>query len=202
MPSISARKLRWLVARSAKERLYYSLSFLPTQYPENFLQSLAHFLEVVAPARLGEGQPRLQLRRLRFGLELLAGTCDGEAFFIEQFLDTQHILDVALAVHTLTGAALHRLQLREFGLPEAQHVGWKLTEFGNFSDAEIQLVRDHRVFGDARLSRFFLAIGHRSFRERPHFPPQLGDSVTLSSSMNHPCKQPRCYLAQQGRSKK
>src|SRR5579884_2378485 len=53
------------------------------------------------------------LRALGFGFELqsLARTGNRETLFIKQVLDAQHVFDIALTVHALSGAALHRLQL-------------------------------------------------------------------------------------------
>src|SRR5450631_2240967 len=115
------------------------LSFrLALEDPEDFLQALTNFLEVVGAALLGKRQAGLHLRRLGLGLELLPRAGDGEAFRIQQLLNVKNILDVALAVHALTGAALYRLQLRELALPEAQHVCRKLAQFRNFTNPEIQ----------------------------------------------------------------
>ena len=90
---------------------------------------------------------------------MLARAGNREALLVEQLLDAQHALDVALAVHALSRAALDRLQLRELGLPEAQHVGGQMAQRGHFSDAEIKLV------GDEDFIRFVL---RRAFLPRSH----------------------------------
>ena len=90
----------------------------------------------------GEWNCRLAFVGLGFRAQLLAGADDGESLFVEQLLDAQNILDVAAAVHSLSGAAFHRLELREFTLPEAQHVGRQAAQRGDFSDAEIKFIRN------------------------------------------------------------
>ena len=90
----------------------------------------------------GERQWRLVLDRGDFSTKLLPGARDGEAFVIEKLLDAQHRLHVFASIHALAGAALDWLELRKFGLPEAQNVGGKLAQAGNFSDAEIKFVGD------------------------------------------------------------
>src|SRR5664280_903742 len=92
---------------------------------------------------------------------MLAGPGDGEALVVEQLLDAQHIFHVTLTIHSLSGAALDRLELRELGLPEAQHVSRETAKAGYFTDAEIELVRDDRIGGGAGLAALFLLSSHR-----------------------------------------
>src|SRR5580698_6826917 len=112
------------------------------QDAQNLLQSLAHLLDSVRGLLLGEGQARLFACGLGFILQLLARARDGETLVVEQFLDVQHIFHVTLAVHALAGAALYRLQLGKLRLPKAQDIGWQLAQAGDFSDAEVELVRN------------------------------------------------------------
>ena len=51
-------------------------------------------------------------------------------------------LYVAATVEALAGAAFVGLELRELTLPKAQNVGGDVAELGDFSDAEVELVRD------------------------------------------------------------
>src|ERR1039458_7668532 len=107
----------------------------------------------------------LRLVSLAFAAQLLARAGDGESLLIEQPLDVQHALDVALAVHALTRAALYRLQLRELGLPETQHVGRQVAQRGHFADAEIKFVGDENFIRFV-LRRTLLAGRHFSWYGR------------------------------------
>ncbi len=78
---------------------------------------------------------------------MLTRAGDGESFFVKQLLDAQHAFDVLAPIHALAGAALHRLELRELGFPETQHVGRQMAQTGNFSDAEIELFRNQNIGG-------------------------------------------------------
>src|SRR5438270_9824748 len=80
--------------------------------------------------------------RFDFCAQMLACAGDGESLIIEQLFDAQNVFDVALAVHTLAGAALDWLQLWEFRFPEPQHVGGQVAQRCHFADAKIKFVRD------------------------------------------------------------
>jgi|SRR3954453_20077578 hypothetical protein len=69
----------------------------------------------------------------------------GETFFIKKLANLKYIAHVAPPVHTLSGAALDRLQLGELGFPEAQHVRRQMAEASDLPDAEIEFVGDHNV---------------------------------------------------------
>src|ERR1035437_3655092 len=98
------------------------------------------------------------------GLDLLAhlhpGARDREPVFIEQFLDPDYRLHIAFAVHALPGAALDGLQLRKFGFPEPKHVSRQAAQAGDFTDAEIELVRNDDFSVACRFFRRFLSEGH------------------------------------------
>ena len=82
-----------------------------------------------------------------FGGEDLAGAGDGVALVVEQALDTEGHLDVALAVEALAGAAFVGLELRELCLPETEDVGGHVTQLGYIADAEVELVRNDGWLG-------------------------------------------------------
>ena len=89
---------------------------------ENLAKSLANVLDF-GGRRRRKWNRGLTFIRFCLGTQLLPRAHDRETLFIEQLLDSQNAFHVAPAVHALPGAAFHRLQLREFALPEAQHVG-------------------------------------------------------------------------------
>jgi hypothetical protein len=93
----------------------------------------------------GEGELRFFLFEL--GFKDLAGAGNGVALVVEKALDAKSHLDVAATVEALAGAAFVGLELRELALPEAQDVGRNVAEFGDFADAEVELVRDVRPGG-------------------------------------------------------
>lgn len=77
-----------------------------------------------------------------FGFEDLPGSGNGVALVVEKTFDAHGHLDIAAAIETLSGAAFVGFELRELALPEAKDVGGNVAEFGNFADAEVELVRD------------------------------------------------------------
>src|ERR1035437_8858334 len=95
------------------------------------------------------------MRGFEFILEMLACPGYGEALVVEQLLDAQHIFHVTLTIHSLSGAALDRLELRELGFPEAQDVCRETAKAGYFTDAEVELVRDDRIGGGAGPAALF-----------------------------------------------
>src|SRR5437879_4566935 len=80
---------------------------------------------------------------------MLARAGDGESFFVEKFLNAHEVFDVALSIEPLSLTAFLGAELREFCLPKTEDVGRKAAEFGDFSDAEVELVRDDDVIGGA-----------------------------------------------------
>jgi hypothetical protein len=81
------------------------------------------------------------------GREGLAGAGDGVALVVEQALDAERHLDVALAVEALAGAAFVGLELRELGLPEAEDVGGDIAQLRYIANAEVELVRNDGWLG-------------------------------------------------------
>src|SRR6185437_3343976 len=85
---------------------------------------------------------------------MLARPGDGEAFFVEQFLDAQNAFNILAPIHPLPGAAFNRLQLRELRFPKSQHIGWQLTKRGDFPNAEVQPLGNFHF-------RVFFGFAHR-----------------------------------------
>jgi len=108
----------------------------------------------------GEWQWRLFLIALGFGPQLLARSCYGEAFLVEELLDPQDTLNIFAPIHALAGAALYRLQLRKFRLPKTQHVRRQAAQAGNFADAKVELLRNHHLGGLGGLRGGFAAGAH------------------------------------------
>jgi hypothetical protein len=106
---------------------------------------LVQFLELARVGARGgafDGQGQLGLSMFELTFEDLTGAGDGVSLVIEEALDAQGHFDVAAAVETLSGAPFVRLELRELALPEAEDVGRNVAELGDFTDAEVELVRD------------------------------------------------------------
>ena len=80
----------------------------------------------------------------QLGLEDLPRARNGVALAVEETLDAKRHFNVAAAVETLSGAAFVGFELRKLTLPEAEDVGGNVAEFGDFTDAEVELVRDVR----------------------------------------------------------
>src|SRR5271167_676326 len=89
---------------------------------------------------------------------------NSETFLIKKLFYFQYILNVFVAIHALSGAALDRFELWKLSFPEAQDIRGQTAQFSNFSDAEIKFVRDHHVGGLGGLGRGFVAGAHRGSR--------------------------------------
>lgn len=89
-----------------------------------------------------DGKGQLRFAVPEFAFEDLPGAGDGVALVVEETLDAQGHFDVATSIEALAGAAFVRLELRELALPEAKDVGGDVAEFGNLTDAKVELVRD------------------------------------------------------------
>lgn len=83
------------------------------------------------------------------GAEGVARAGEGVAFAVNEALDLESHLDIALAIETLTGAALAGLELRKLRFPESQDVGFDLADAGYVADFEIETVRNRGLFVDA-----------------------------------------------------
>jgi hypothetical protein len=103
---------------------------------------------------LFEFEPHLMdelLALIEVDLRIAAGeavpcAADSKALLIQEAANLpndQHVL--ALIVPAVT-AALDRLQLREFLLPIAQHMGFDAAQVADFADGEVALPRDRRQF--------------------------------------------------------
>jgi hypothetical protein len=103
---------------------------------------LAQLLGVDWGRTIFDGQGELWFFLAELAFDDLAGAGDGVALVIEEGLDVEGGFYVAAAVETLAGAAFVGLELRELAFPEAEDVGWNVAEPGDFSDAEVEFVRD------------------------------------------------------------
>src|SRR5664279_4031684 len=93
---------------------------------------------------------------------MLPRTGAGEALFVKQLFNAEHVFNVSLPKHSLAGGTLHWFQLWELGLPEAQHISWKLAQRRYFSDAEIELVGDHWLRTSASFTCVLFCSAHSS----------------------------------------
>src|SRR5689334_2690841 len=154
--------------------------------PEDFLQALADALESVAAGPAREWQPD-RFHCLVHGSQLLPRARDGVALVVKEFLDAQHVLEVALAVHALASAALGGLQLRELCFPEAQHVRRQAAQLGHFADAEVQLVGNQNFLAPLAVVSFRHGLFHGQF-------PSSRPVSSAFSSMMRAGGQLRCEL--------
>jgi hypothetical protein len=84
-----------------------------------------------------------------FGGKDLAGSGDGVPLVVQEALDAEGHLYVALTIEALAGAAFVGLELRELGLPEAEDVRMHIAQLSHIANAEVELVRnDCRLGGD------------------------------------------------------
>jgi hypothetical protein len=108
---------------------------------ELFLE-LAQLLGVRGRGGAFDGEGELRFLLAEFPFDDLAGAGDGVALVVEEGLDVESGFHVATAIEPLAGTAFVGLELRELALPEAENIGGNVAEFGDFADAEVELVRD------------------------------------------------------------
>ena len=89
-----------------------------------------------------DGEGELGFFLLQLGFEDLPRAWNGVALVIEEALDAQSHFNVAAAIETLAGTSFVGFELRKLAFPEAQDIGWNVAELGDFTDAEVKLVRD------------------------------------------------------------
>src|SRR5207244_12483282 len=82
---------------------------------------------------------------------MLAGAGDGKTFFVEKLLDAQNTFDVFVTVHSLSSAALDRLELGKFSFPETQDIGRQTAEASDFANAKVKFFWDHHLGGPGGL---------------------------------------------------
>ncbi len=131
------------------------------QYAKNFLQSVSNVAEIGRVA-CRKGQRCLILIGLQFSTQVLTRARNGKPLVIQQLLDSQDALYVASPVHSLPGAALCRLELRELGFPEPQYIRRQVAKARYFADAKVEFLGNHDVAGLFRSG--FCLYGHRSIR--------------------------------------
>src|SRR5579862_2561607 len=123
---------------------------------------------------------------------MLARSGNGEAFVVEERFDTQDVLDVFFAVHALSGAALYGFDLGELGFPEAQNVGGKMAQLGDFADAEVELLRDDDVIGFVVPGCGFGASAHFYFNSE-------SNRTALSTAWKRKTSRERCFSREAGK---
>ena len=90
------------------------------------------------------GQSELWFFVLQLSFEYLSCAGNGVSLAVEQAFDAQCHFNIAPAIEALAGASLVGLELRKLALPETQDVGRNVAESGDFTDTEVELVRDVR----------------------------------------------------------
>ena len=105
------------------------------------------FLEFAKRAGIDVGGAVVDERELGFfllqlGLEDLPRAGNGIALVVEEAFDAQSHFNIAAAIETLPGAPFVGFELRKLAFPEPQDIGWNIAELGDFTDAEVKLVRD------------------------------------------------------------
>src|ERR1700751_5414111 len=144
-----------------------SLAFEKGQDSQEFLVQIEEEFAMRARCRFAAGvrggrfRARFALDRRRVSAavptgkicKMLAGTGDGETFFVEQAFDFKNGFDVVAAVEAMSAGTFHRLQRREFRLPVAQDEGLRGRQTAHFADAEKALLWK---FGRGRISVILL----------------------------------------------
>ena len=124
------------------------------------------FDQVVQPEPISGRRERrsglLFPRRRLFSLlppaaQRLARPGNGEALFVEQALDDEHLLHVLPPVQPLAGACPARPQRREFRFPVPQHMLLHPGQPTDLADPKIRLIRDRDLIPGRRAYSLILA---------------------------------------------
>jgi hypothetical protein len=89
------------------------------QNPQDLLQTMSYVGELGSIVTWEWERRLLFPVGLRFRAQLLACTGNSEPLLIEQLSNLKYVADVPPPVHTLSGTALYRFQLRELTFPES-----------------------------------------------------------------------------------
>src|SRR3569623_1281253 len=116
-----------------------------TEQTPDLAQLRTHFLDVERTRRCRRCDARCRRsHRARggarlargFRIETVPGAVDREALLVEKVADAPDQQHLVVLVVTAIAAALHRLQLREFLLPVAQHVRLHRAKLADFANRE------------------------------------------------------------------
>ena len=70
---------------------------------------------------------------------------DGKTLFVEELADMENQFHIFAAVEPMPGLGLYRPQPGEFRFPIAQDKRFGASQFADFANAKIQLIRDHHI---------------------------------------------------------
>jgi hypothetical protein len=132
------------------------------QDAQNLSETLSKLLQLRQAGFRLDQEWKWCLFLLPFSFELGARTGYGESFVVEQFLNPDYILHVRATVHALSCPAFWRFQLREFRLPESEHVRGKAAQATDLADAKVKFV------GNDDLARSFPCGVLGRFMHAPH----------------------------------
>jgi len=88
---------------------------------EDLLQLVTKIRDIGSRVHWKRQRALIPLRLVVF-FQLRPSARDRKAIFVEQFLNFYNRLNIALAIHPLSGAALDWLELGKFGFPEPKHI--------------------------------------------------------------------------------
>jgi hypothetical protein len=115
------------------------------EYSKDLLQTVSNMRQAVHVMRRKRKWSLLLFLGLCVSAQLMTCAGYGESFFIEQLPDFQYVAYISSPVHALPRAALHGLQLGEFGFPKTEDIRRKMAEARHFSDAEVKLIGNHNL---------------------------------------------------------
>lgn len=141
-----------------------------------------------------ERQGDLLFLALAFVTQMLPGPDDGISLFIQELLDAHDVFHVATPIHTLPGAALDRLELWKFRLPESQNIGRQTAQACNFANPEIKFLRNQDL---TRLGGFSVDLfpgTHAACEKRRPLCRKARIPVTAVSSTMRDSEQPQFVL--------
>ena len=91
---------------------------------------------------------------LRRGLavpgQMPARPLNGKPLFIEELADVENQFHIFATVEPVPGLGLYRAQPGEFSFPKAQDKRFGTSQFADFANAKIELIRNYHIAGGNR----------------------------------------------------
>jgi len=95
-------------------------------------------------------------------VELVASTTDSETLLVQQLANTTDQQYLVVLIITTVATTFDRLELREFLLPVAKHMGFDAAQLTDFTDREIPLRRN---WGQGVQQRLGGSVVHDVYRD-------------------------------------
>lgn len=125
------------------------------QVTQLFLE-LAKLLGRAGARSIRDAERKLRFFVVKLGFKDLTRSGNCVPFVIKKALDAENHLHVAAAIEPLASTPFMGLESGELALPEAENIGGQIAELGDFTDTEVELVRDLGPGGRGRSANWLM----------------------------------------------